>query len=55
LAGHVKNELRNRHILISTDGPDDNVLKTKPPLCFTKENAEEVVNNIDNILTKYNY
>lgn len=52
LASTIKNELRNRHILISTDGPDDNVLKTKPPLCFTKQNAEEVTEAIDVILKK---
>lgn len=50
LASHIKNELRNRNILISTDGPNDNVLKTKPPLCFSKENALMVVENIDLIL-----
>jgi len=50
MASYIKNELRNRSILISTDGPNDNVLKTKPPLCFTKENAVQVVENIDAIL-----
>ncbi|PZX52118.1 hydroxylysine kinase /5-phosphonooxy-L-lysine phospho-lyase [Algoriphagus ratkowskyi] len=50
LASHIKNEMRNRNILISTDGPHDSVLKTKPPLCFTKENALTVVENIDMIL-----
>ena len=50
LAGLIKNELRNRNILISTDGPFDSVLKTKPALCFIKENAQEVVFNIDEIL-----
>jgi 4-aminobutyrate aminotransferase-like enzyme len=54
LAAHIKNELRNRHILISTDGPYDNVLKSKPPLCFTKQNAEQVVNEINEILTQCN-
>ena len=52
LARIIKNELRNRHILISTDGPDDSVLKTKPPLCFTKQNADEVVETIATILKK---
>ncbi len=51
LAQYIKNELRNRHILISTDGPYDSVLKTKPPLCFTKQNAKEVVDTIDKILS----
>ncbi len=50
LAHYIKNQLRQNYILISTDGPYDNVLKTKPPLCFTKENAKEVIEAIDDIL-----
>ena len=50
LAQHIKNELRDRHILVSTDGPYDNVIKSKPPLCFSKANAEKVVTAIDEIL-----
>ena len=53
LAQHIKNQLRQKHILISTDGPYDSVLKTKPPLCFTKENAQEVVDAIDTTLVAY--
>lgn len=53
LAQHIKNELRNKHILISTDGPYDNVLKTKPPLCFTKENAKQVVESIEYVLKRF--
>lgn len=53
LAQHIKNQLRQKHILISTDGPYDSVLKTKPPLCFTKENAQEVVGAIDSTLVAY--
>jgi 4-aminobutyrate aminotransferase-like enzyme len=30
-------------ILMSSDGPDHNVIKIKPPITFTKENAQEVV------------
>ncbi|MEN2282815.1 aminotransferase class III-fold pyridoxal phosphate-dependent enzyme [Algoriphagus sp. SE2] len=52
LASLIKNELRNRNILISTDGPNDNVLKTKPPLCFSKSNAKVVVDNLEEILIK---
>ena len=51
LAHHLKNTLRERFILVSTDGPADNVIKSKPPLCFTKENVNEVVENISEILT----
>ena len=53
LAHYIKNELKDQYILISTDGPDDSVLKTKPPLCFTKEHAKKVVDNIDEVLKMY--
>lgn len=50
-AAKIKNELRNRHILISTDGPFDNVLKIKPPLSFNRDNADTLVNEIALCLT----
>ena len=50
LARHIKNELRRKHILISTDGLFDNIIKSKPALCFSKENAEVVVEAIDEVL-----
>ncbi len=53
LAQHLKNELRNNHILVSTDGPRDNVIKSKPPLCFSKENVDEVIQTIEQILKDY--
>lgn len=53
LAQHLKNELRNRFILVSTDGPADNVIKSKPPLCFNKANVEQVVDTMANILENH--
>ena len=53
LASYVKNALRRKHILISTDGPFDNIIKTKPALCFSKENVDSVVEAIDETLNLY--
>ena len=50
LAGLVKNMLRDRFILVSTDGPENNIIKMKPPLCFTVENANAVVEQMDKIM-----
>jgi len=50
LALTIKNELRDRHILMNTDGPFDNVLKSKPPLCFSKKDVDKVVENMYDIL-----
>ncbi|MDB4264499.1 aminotransferase class III-fold pyridoxal phosphate-dependent enzyme [bacterium] len=52
LASVIKNEMRSKFILISTDGPYDNVLKIKPPLYFNKENAKQLVYKIDEIFKK---
>jgi 4-aminobutyrate aminotransferase-like enzyme len=35
--------MKDHGILMSTDGPDHNVLKIKPPMVFTKENADELL------------
>lgn len=40
---YVANRMKDHGILMSTDGPDYNVLKIKPPIVFTKENAEELI------------
>ena len=40
-ASKIKNELKRRLILTGTDGPKDNVLKLKPPLCFTIHNVNQ--------------
>ncbi len=53
LASIIQNELRDKNILVGTDGPFVNVIKIKPPICFTKENADELAVNIDKILENY--
>lgn len=41
-ANFIVDRMKNVHrILISCDGPDDNVLKLKPPMVFTEQNAQE--------------
>ena len=51
LADQIKNGLRERNILVSTDGPYDNVLKIKPPLSFNIKNATTLIAAIDEILS----
>lgn len=49
-AARVKERLRERRILISTDGPHDNVLKIKPPMVFTLQDADRLVGCLDSVL-----
>lgn len=48
----VINEMKELGILMSTDGPDNNVLKIKPPIIFTSENADELVFKLKSIFKK---
>ena len=50
IASTIKNELRNQFVLTSTDGPYDNVIKMKPPLCFNRTNVDEVVDKMRAIM-----
>ena len=53
LAQKIKNDLRKNYILVGSDGPHDNVIKSKPPICFTKENVNQVITSLNIILKKY--
>ncbi|XP_063756628.1 ethanolamine-phosphate phospho-lyase isoform X3 [Eleginops maclovinus] len=50
LVGDIR--LKEQYILLSADGPHRNVLKFKPPMCFSTEDADMVVEKIDQILTE---
>ncbi len=50
LAQHIKDYLKEAYILASTDGPLDNTLKMKPPLCFNKQNVDRFTEEMYNAL-----
>ena len=39
-------------IILSCEGPEENVIKIKPPMCFSKQDADRVVDKMDLSLTK---
>ncbi len=47
---YIANRMRERGILMSTDGPLHNVLKIKPPLCFGKKEADFLLDNLRVVL-----
>ena len=53
LAEHVKNKLREKGILVGTDGPYENVIKIKPPMCFDKDNAQHLVDEIETTISTH--
>ncbi len=50
IARYVVERMRDHRILLSTDGPDHNVIKIKPPMVFTKQNVDQVIDSISKIL-----
>ncbi|XP_046963231.1 alanine--glyoxylate aminotransferase 2-like [Vanessa cardui] len=51
-AKHVVDRMREEKILISRDGPDCNVLKFKPPMVFTTQDADRLVDILDRVLSE---
>jgi 4-aminobutyrate aminotransferase-like enzyme len=43
--------MKQKGFLLSTDGPLHNVLKIKPPLTFNKQNADEFILALDQVLS----
>ncbi len=51
-AGRVVNGLRERRVLISATGPQANILKLRPPLVFSRANADLFLERLDMVLAE---
>ncbi len=49
-AKRIVNDMRKHGILMSKIGEHDNVLKLRPPLCFSQENADLLISTLDDVL-----
>ena len=49
---HIVEAMKDRGFLLSTDGPLHNVLKIKPPLVFSEQNAKDLVKNLGEVLER---
>jgi len=49
-ADEIINLMKARGFLLSTDGPDHNVIKIKPPLVFSSANVDAFVTTLDQVL-----
>jgi 4-aminobutyrate aminotransferase-like enzyme len=50
IATLLVNRLRHRGILVGAAGPFGSTLKIRPPLCFTKDNADRFISACDEVL-----
>lgn len=46
---YLMNRMKELGILMSIDGPDHNVMKIKPPMVFSRENAEELIYRLEKV------
>jgi len=51
-ADYLINRMKYFGILMSTDGPDHNVIKIKPPMVFDQDNADELIHYMKKILAE---
>jgi 4-aminobutyrate aminotransferase-like enzyme len=49
-ASMLVNRMKDLGVLLSTDGPHHNVIKIKPPLVFSRSDADLVVDRLDSVL-----
>ena len=54
-ADKIINQMKDQKILLSTDGPDHNVIKIKPPMVFNKDNADEFLLKLSHVLANIDY
>jgi 4-aminobutyrate aminotransferase-like enzyme len=52
-ASLVVESMKQRGILLSTDGPDHNVIKIKPPLVISEADALFVVHQLGDVLSRF--
>ncbi len=51
-AAYVKDRLRERRVLVGTEGPHDNVLKIRPPMTFDSLAATRLLETLADVLAE---
>ncbi|MFZ6050096.1 aspartate aminotransferase family protein [Pseudomonas sp. CR3202] len=51
-ARRIVNQMRERGVLISKIGPGDNILKIRPPLVFSRDDADYFIDTLDRVLSE---
>ena len=50
-ATRVVREMRERGVLLSTDGPHHNVIKIKPPMVLTRQDIDMTLDHLNEVLS----
>jgi 4-aminobutyrate aminotransferase-like enzyme/Ser/Thr protein kinase RdoA (MazF antagonist) len=49
---YIANKMKDYKVLMSVDGPYNNVLKIKPPMCITKRDVDYILDSLEIILNE---
>jgi 4-aminobutyrate aminotransferase-like enzyme/Ser/Thr protein kinase RdoA (MazF antagonist) len=52
IADYVKNRMREKRILIGTEGPAGNILKIRPPLTIARDDVDQLLAALDGVLSE---
>ena len=52
-ASYLVERMKSRKILLSTEGPGHNVIKFKPPMVFSRNDARRLLIELENVLSEY--
>lgn len=52
-ARYVVHRMKEEKIIVSSEGPDYNILKLKPPMVFSIENANQFIAKLDELLQEF--
>lgn len=52
-ASYVKDRMRERRVLLGTEGPADNVIKIRPPMTFDSAAAARLLETLDEVLGEH--
>lgn len=47
MAKRILMSMRRKRVCLSTEGPYNNIIKIKPPICFSKADVDEMVEKLD--------
>jgi len=51
-ASAIVNAMKDRGVLLSTDGPLHNVIKIKPPMVLSQDDVDMTLRELDNVLAE---
>ena len=54
-AARIVDTMRDKGVLLSTDGPYHNVIKIKPPMMINEEDITFTTNNLDRCLSSFTH